>query len=215
MKIGDYIRDGTDTFISYPALTVIGLIGGLVSSQIAALIEARAGSVSVQAILEIVYLSYADFLISIAVTAALIAFIDTVRNDRDRNPLRYGLVRFPALVGGMSISLLLVVTGLFLFVIPGIYIGVRLVLFPYRVMVADESVLTALGSSWDMTRGKAVHVFSVILAVALIGAGSVAVLSLAPATFSTEMTLLHVTFFTPWSAAVLYHLHEAIDENED
>lgn len=215
MAISEYIRDGADTFLSYPALTVLGLVGGLVSSQIAVLIEARTGTFSMQALVEIMYLSYADLLVSIAVTAVLIAFIDTVRKDLDRSALRYGLKRFPSLLGGSVLAMLLVASGLIMFVLPGLYIGVRLVLFPYRIMVADESVLTALGSSWDMTAGKVLHVFSVVLAVAVIGAGSVAVLSLAPQAFSREMTLLHVTFFTPWSAAVFYHLHEAMDENED
>jgi len=211
--IGKYICEGTDTFLSYPALTVLGLIGGLVSSQIAAMIEARSGAFSMQAFVEIMYLSYADLLVSVAVTAVLIAFINTVRKDTDRNAVTYGLRRFPSLFGGSVLALLLVISGLAMFIIPGIYIGLRLVLFPYRVMVADESVLTALGSSWDMTGGKLVHIVGVVLAVAIIGAASIAVLSLAPQAFSREMTLLHVTFFTPWSTAVFYQLHEAIRED--
>lgn len=66
------------------------------------------------------------------------------------------------LVGGIVI-----IIGLILFVLPGIYLGVRLALYPAAVMVDDKGPIEGLSESWDRTGGHFLTVFGFQLAVAL------------------------------------------------
>ena len=78
------------------------------------------------------------------------------------------------LIGGIGVIL-----GLFLLVIPGVYLWVRLYLAPPAVIVDDCGPVEALGESWSRTAGNTVTVFGVALAVVIIGVGASAVVLLA------------------------------------
>jgi hypothetical protein len=78
------------------------------------------------------------------------------------------------LIGGIGVIL-----GLFLLVIPGVYLWVRLYLAPPAVIVDDCGPVEALGESWSRTAGNTVTVFGVALAVVLLGVGASAVVLLA------------------------------------
>ena len=58
-----------------------------------------------------------------------------------------------------------VVVGLLLLVLPGLYLFTRLYLVVPAVMLGDDGPLEALGSSWDRTDGSVLTVAGVVLAV--------------------------------------------------
>ncbi len=60
---------------------------------------------------------------------------------------------------------LVIVVGLLLLVLPGLYAFARLYLVIPAVMIGDDGPLEALGSSWDRTGGDALTVAGVALAV--------------------------------------------------
>lgn len=67
---------------------------------------------------------------------------------------RYDIITLKLLAVNI-ITGLVTVAGLFLFVIPGIYIGLRLQFAPYALVDRDRGVFEALSHSWSSTQGQA------------------------------------------------------------
>lgn len=60
---------------------------------------------------------------------------------------------------------IVIIIGLLLLVLPGIYLIVRFALYPAAVMVDDEGPLEGLSASGDRTKGHGLTVFGSLLAV--------------------------------------------------
>ena len=88
-------------------------------------------------------------------------------------------VRLIVLIVSAIIAGIAIIVGLFLLVIPGVYLWVRLYLGPPAVIVDDCGPVEALGESWSRTAGNSVTVFGVALAVLVLGVGAGAVVLLA------------------------------------
>ena len=88
-------------------------------------------------------------------------------------------VRIIVLFVSVLITGIASILGLFLLVIPGVYLWMRLYLGPPAVIVDDCGPVEALGESWSRTAGNTVTVFGVVLAVAALGLGASAVVLLA------------------------------------
>lgn len=67
------------------------------------------------------------------------------------------------IVLGSVVVGIVVIIGLLLLVLPGIYISVRLTLFPAAVMVDGKGPLQCLGESWSRTEGHVWTVFGFLL----------------------------------------------------
>ena len=91
--------------------------------------------------------------------------------ERGRASNSLGVRIFLALLAAFVAGVVIIV-GLLLLVLPGLYLGVRLYLVIPAVMLGDDGPLEALGSSWDRTGG---HVFTVAGVAAAILAVSLAV----------------------------------------
>lgn len=61
-------------------------------------------------------------------------------------------------VGGL-VYFVVVAVGFAFFVVPGIYLGVALYFFKFEVVVEGENAFTALGNSWNLTRGNRLLLF--------------------------------------------------------
>jgi len=62
------------------------------------------------------------------------------------------------IVAGLLVGLA-VVGGLILFIIPGIYIAVRLMFFTYYIVDKDAGIMDSIRMSWDLTKGGVVNLF--------------------------------------------------------
>ena len=88
-------------------------------------------------------------------------------------------VRLVVLFVSVLIVGIAIIVGLFLLVIPGVYLWVRFYLAPPAVIVDDCGPVEALSESWSRTTGNTVTVFGVALAVVALGVGAGAVVLLA------------------------------------
>lgn len=77
--------------------------------------------------------------------------------------------RFLYLIGGSLATVVLVVIGLILLIVPGIYLLLRLSLVVPAIMIDGEGPLEGLGESWDRTGGNVVTVLGVFLVFWFVG----------------------------------------------
>lgn len=66
------------------------------------------------------------------------------------------------IVGGILFSLLLAL-GLILFVIPGIYVGIRLHFYKYFIVDKGMGPIEALQASWDLTKGEFLNLLGLVI----------------------------------------------------
>jgi hypothetical protein len=67
------------------------------------------------------------------------------------------------LIGVEILFGLIVVVGLILLIIPGIYFIGRLIMAPFILVDQNTSIREAINRSWDLTKDKWAHVYTVIL----------------------------------------------------
>ena len=83
--------------------------------------------------------------------------------------------------------------GLILFIIPGIYIAVRLMFFTYYIVDKDAGILDSIKMSWNLTKGGALNLFLLGLIFFVINfVGAILVVGLAvtlPLTFLASALL--------------------------
>ena len=62
-------------------------------------------------------------------------------------------VSYPRLVVGEILANLIVVAGLFLFILPGVYVGLRLIFYKQAILIDHAAGLTSLRASYRSTAG--------------------------------------------------------------
>ena len=82
------------------------------------------------------------------------------------------------LIGGLIFGIA-VVTGLFLLIIPGLFILTALYFYTFEIAVNDKNFIDAMSSSWDLTSGNRLRLFA-LGAVVFIGAGAASLLVTGP-----------------------------------
>lgn len=101
-------------------------------------------------------------------TGALIVFLDARsrgESPNNRDVLARALSLWPKFALLAAISTLLIVLGLSMFFIPGIYLTVVLAFSEYNLVLRGQPPLTAIKSSLIMSRGHFWRIFVCILAV--------------------------------------------------
>ena len=101
-------------------------------------------------------------------TAALILFLDARsrgESPRNRDLLAMALNLWPRFALLSAISTLLIVLGLSMFFIPGIFLTVVLAFSEYRLVLRGDAPLAAMKSSFTLSRGHFWRIFVCILAV--------------------------------------------------
>jgi len=81
---------------------------------------------------------------------------------------RFGLARFWSIVLVGLLCALVVMGGLILFVIPGIYFGFRLALSEQVLVIEGHRGRAALSRSWNLVKGHWWHVFGALIVTALL-----------------------------------------------
>ena len=101
-------------------------------------------------------------------TAALILFLDARsrgESPRNRDLLALAINLWPRFALLSAISTLLIVLGLSMFFIPGIFLTVVLAFSEYRLVLRGDAPLAAMKSSFTLSRGHFWRIFVCILAV--------------------------------------------------
>ena len=101
-------------------------------------------------------------------TAALILFLDARsqgESPRNRDLLASAVNLWPKFALLSAISTLLIVLGLSMFFIPGIFLTVVLAFAEYRLVLRGDAPLAAMKASFTLSRGHFWRIFVCILAV--------------------------------------------------
>jgi hypothetical protein len=99
------------------------------------------------------------------IAAATIAVLQALSNDARpsfRQSGQMALDVFPQLFLSVLLMGLAVATGLLLFIVPGIYIAVRLVFVPQSVVIDHNHGPDALRASWKLTKDRWWRIFFVV-----------------------------------------------------
>jgi hypothetical protein len=118
----------------------------------------------------ITLLSLATTVLSIAaVIVAYRVFASDARESIPEEAYRrnIGMATLNGLVAGFVFGILVAI-GILLLVIPGIYLITALVFFLLFVALEDENFLESLSSSWELTKGRRMSVFLLLVAVLVV-----------------------------------------------
>jgi hypothetical protein len=122
----------------------------------------------------IAILSILGLVASMSFIGGLIAAFDSKSSTYDLDPMAAlfkGVKKFFPLFGAYLLSVIAVFFGLILLILPGIYVGARLALYPSFMMMENKGVIDSLKSSWEATDEHGGLLFGLtllFLAVALI-----------------------------------------------
>ncbi|HZW60635.1 MAG TPA: hypothetical protein VFF04_00235 [Candidatus Babeliales bacterium] len=75
----------------------------------------------------------------------------------------------PKVIIATILSLLVIIPGLILLIIPGIYLTIRLYFFWFFILDKNAGIFESLKLSWQATRGQVWHLFLLLLVLALFG----------------------------------------------
>ena len=89
--------------------------------------------------------------------ALAILLIDDIFKEKSRSVSNYfyqALYFFPKIIGIGLITGILVVFGLLLFILPGLYISARLMFAPYIGLMENRPILDSVKKAYEITEGK-------------------------------------------------------------
>jgi len=89
-------------------------------------------------------------------------------NNRIEYPLKYALWRIPKLFAAVMLSTLIIILGLFMLIIPGIYFALRLALVGPACMMDDTGIRESMFVSLDATNGQLTMIQTAFSALALL-----------------------------------------------
>lgn len=104
-------------------------------------------------------------------TGAVVSAIDRVAGGgRQSIPdaLIVGLKRMPALLVSGVVYFLAVFVGMFLLIVPGIFVGIALLFFYMAVVVDDKGPIEALQYSWQLVRGNWWRTAALVLIILIV-----------------------------------------------
>jgi hypothetical protein len=101
-------------------------------------------------------------------TGALILFMDA--KTRGEEPLKANLYAaalrmWPIFAGLTALSTLLIMAGMSLFILPGVWVMIKLVMSEYLLVLRGMGPLEAMRESFKMTQGHMLRIFTCVLCV--------------------------------------------------
>ena len=155
--------------------------------------------------------SYLFLLIILGVIAGvsfiggLIAGFDSKSSNYELDPmsaLLIGFKKFFPLFGAYILSAIAVFFGLILLILPGVYVGARLALYPSYMMIENKSVMDSLKLSWEATDEHGGILFGLTLLFILITVVPAFVFQFLIAPGLTQIIILAVIEYVvviPWA----------------
>lgn len=137
-----------------------------------------------QAVMEATQLSYLDSLsvpalLAIGGVLAIVAeairivavrtFVsaETESIPRELMTRRLGWAILNGVIGGIAVGILIVV-GLFLLVLPGIFLAIAFLFLRQEIAVADKNFVEAMSGSWNLTAGNRIELFALVVFLVVI-----------------------------------------------
>lgn len=194
-EIGDAVSFGWETMKANMGFLVLAVLIMWLAVAIFSGPQGAVGYNSVAAIIIAAILSILAFIMGILVNIAQVKiglrYCDGQKADFP--DLYEGYPKFvDVLIGGILYGLL-VLAGLILFIIPGIYWGIRYHFFVYLIIDRDMSPVEAIKKSGDMTRGIWWHLF--VFWLAIIGINLIgAILCCVGLLFTIPITLVAIAY---------------------
>ena len=77
------------------------------------------------------------------------------------------------MLGATILYSIAILVGLILFIIPGIYLAIRLQFYSYTLLDKDKNIMESLKGSWEMTKGNVINLtlfMLLIFAINILGA---------------------------------------------
>lgn len=145
LRVSGVVTGAVDAVLADPRMVAVTLVGNLLG------------------VIPIIGSLLSSLANGIAVILATKTFDETHRPEKDF------AARAVYLVVATLVAGILIIIGLLLLILPGIYLIIRFALFPAAVMVDDRGPLEGLSASWDRTKGHGLTVFGFMLAVFLPG----------------------------------------------
>ncbi len=113
------------------------------------------------------------FLVAILMVLLLLylnglVFIRINKKLRGKRLYNEALRRFPSLLGTSILEGIIIGLGLIAFIIPGIYLAIKLVMAGPIAVLNDKNPIDALKDSWDATTGNWWEIFATVLVIGII-----------------------------------------------
>jgi hypothetical protein len=196
LSLQQTVESGLRQITENPKLLAIGLIFGILVTVIEYAIMGSYVTADVEKLTPIEMVLYfqrslassgANFLISVFFYGLLIKVAyDLMKGSgrsrgRSKGPMggafNFVTRKYIVLLFAYILSTVFVVGGLVLLIIPGIYIFIRLMFFPFAIIVDDEGVIGSLKKSWKISENRAIKLFGILTVIVLIMFGIALVLS--------------------------------------
>ena len=100
---------------------------------------------------------FTNLLVTPFLTAFCILLSFDLQNQSLKDSIGYYLVSFQLILKVLLLTLItgfLVIGGLILFIIPGVYLASRLLYSPYYLILEGQTVLNSLDNSWQTTKNN-------------------------------------------------------------
>jgi hypothetical protein len=157
------------------------------------------------------YIQVANLVIQPVYFGGLIVLIFSLVSSQRKtifNCLAAALVRWPAMFLSNVITSVMIIFGMLLFIIPGVWLFTRLFLVPFLIMLNNQSALDAIGNSFKMTAGYSFTILNDIIFLILIFMLLIVLLSLLQILHPLILLLLILIFQS--LAHVIYYRHYEI-----
>jgi len=116
-------------------------------------------------------MGFLGMILSVSFLGALYLSFDAKSSNVSIEPLNAlfaGLKKFFPLFGTYILSAIVVFFGLLLLILPGVYVGARLALFPAYIMLENKGVMESLKLSWENTDEHGGTLFGLTIIFALL-----------------------------------------------
>jgi hypothetical protein len=214
----DLLGATIDIYRRYPLLFVALAFAVVVPYEVIVLLATGTGPLGGAKLsvgTTLLLLAIESFVIGPVVSALLVHAVDDAREGRVPtlgSVARRGLVTLPVVVAAAIIASLGIAAGFFLLIVPGVILSLRWAVVAQSAALDQESWVDALRRSAELTDKNYLHIFGVMLLVALIGGGAVYLVGLGfdPETTTAASFIVGVLVavvvrsFTALAVALLY-----------
>ena len=155
--------------------------------------------------------------------ALAILLIDDIFKEKSRSVSNYfyqALYFFPKIIGIGLITGILVVFGLLLFILPGLYISARLMFAPYIGLMENRPILDSVKKAYEITEGKGWKLIGYVVAVIfpiiiiLITILTGFAVFLIPENINSYIAIAYLFSFLSFIYLAIYIYHLLIDLNK-
>ena len=160
---------------------------------------------------------FAVSIISLLLISVLVVMVATAARGDQPNAaeaVRAVRQRFAVIVGAVLLSAVLVVVGLALFIVPGIWVAVTLLPLLAVVVDGSDGVVASLRATYDLVRGHWLSVFALVLILGAINIG-LGVVGTVPGAVGFLLSIVTNAFSSMIIATVIWFTYVELGRRRD